>query len=120
MEADSQLFEAVPTDGYEWIVPRRETDMDAFVWLEGPLDTFWQSPRMTLLKTDERGRRVAWASMPWLVFNVLVLRDEAIDRSGLFSHRTENCGNSIVRRRARFSTTQGLWLAPSIWTGRRS
>ncbi len=69
-------------EGYEWAIPEDDDGHEALASIDHHIEArSWPRPRFELV-TRARGRRFRRATMPWCNDEVLVLRDEAIERVG--------------------------------------
>lgn len=78
-----RIFRPSAPEGYEWVVPIDNADVEVIRALgERSSGDPWTPIQMTLLKVDDHGRPQQRSDLPWLGGHVLVLRDEAIEAVG--------------------------------------
>jgi len=72
-----RIYRPAVVEGAEWIT-LQQSDPD--VWeslfsLSGPAGTRWHSPSMSFIRASEDGAGRNYSDFPWLLHNVLVLRE---------------------------------------------
>jgi hypothetical protein len=77
---DHRVYKAAVVEGFEWVQPLDEADFDAVYQLDGTQVTQrWKPIRVKTLESDDRGRPLRRADLPWLGGHALVFRDRARD-----------------------------------------
>ena len=74
-----KVYEFSVQEGYEWVLPVRDSDFRVFRRLDGtPRLGEWQPIRMRMVTQDEHQRRLMPSDMPWLGEHAPVLGERAV------------------------------------------
>jgi hypothetical protein len=66
-------------EGFEWVQPLDQSDFDSVYQLDGrQVGQGWQRIRVKTIESDDRGRPLRRADLPWLGGHALVFRDQVV------------------------------------------
>jgi len=77
----TRVFKLKGIDRYEWALPVDSSGFELLRNLYGaPMGAAWKPLAMRLLKEDDSGRKRERAALPWYGTEVLILRQEAVEK----------------------------------------
>jgi hypothetical protein len=72
------IYKVFPAEGYEWVEGRRERDWEGLSLNGAPVAERWITPEVSIVRTDDRGKKLRPCDVPWFSHEVLVLTPNAV------------------------------------------